>query len=202
MQTITAYTFDELSEQAKQRVINRKRKNLDSSSYYDEAYQSVKAFHNIFGTKEWTRSWLNVRTGHLDDTLLEMRGQRAANYIWNNYKTDLFKGKYYSLWSKTDVSYKHYPEGYPVLKSRHSHIILNTDCVLTGICYDNDLLDPVYAFLNKPNESITFEDLINECFDSLKKSLENEDDYRYSEEGIIEECIDCDDLFTENGNAI
>ena len=200
MQTITAYTFDELSEQAKQRVINRKRKNLDSSSYYDEAYQSVKAFHNIFGTKEWTRSWLNVRTGHLDDTLTEMRGQRAANYIWNNYKTDLFKGKYYSLWSKTEVSYKHYPKGYPVLKSRYSRITLNTDCVLTGVCYDNDLLDPIYNFLNKPDESMTFEELINDCFHSLTKALENEDDYRYSEDGIREECID--DLFTENGNDL
>ena len=116
MRTITKnlYSFSELSEQAKQTAIENFRNNDSeflSEFLYQEAHESVKAFHNIFSTKEDLHSWLDVRTGHIDDVILELSGQRLATYIWNNYGHKLFKGKYYSLWSKTDRNYKHHKNG-------------------------------------------------------------------------------------------
>jgi len=42
--------------------------------------------------------------------------------------------------------------------------------------------------------------LLNDCFDELKKSIENEINYRNTDEAIIEEIEANDYEFTENGN--
>lgn len=190
------YKFNELSEKAKDKAIewyrNSGRANEDSSYSYDEAHESVQLFHDIFGTKEGSRSWLDVQTGHIYDNIINLKGLRLQKYIWNNFKTSLYKGKYYSLWSKTEKSYKHHKDGYPVLKSRHSKVFLDNSCILTGICWDNSLLQPVYDFLEKYQDKadyysyMDFETLMNDCFASLTKDLESEDEYRNSDEAIIE----------------
>jgi hypothetical protein len=130
---------------------------------------------------------------------MELSGIRLAKFIWNNYKDDIFKGKYYSLWSKTDISYEHHKEGYPVLKTRRSKILLDNCCVLTGVCNDDDLLSPIYKFLDNPID-INFEELLTACINSLCKSVSSEIDYNNSDKGIIETIIDNDYDFTIEGN--
>jgi len=200
------YKFDELSEDAKQTAIDYYRNNsVDTSFIYDDAHNTVKEFHNIFDTKEGNRSWLDVNTDGIEDNVLELTGLRLQKYIWNNYKTKLYKGKYFSLWSKTEKSYKHYKEGYPVLKSRHSKVILDNCCVLTGICYDNSLLQPMYDFLERYNDKkdyysyMTFETLINDCFESLQKDIENEESAQYEDENIIDNILANEYEFTADG---
>jgi len=198
------YSFNELNETAQQTAINNYRNNgIDTDFIYDDAYNSVKKFHEIFNTKEGRNSWLDVQTGNIDDSILELTGLRLQKYIWNNFRADLFKGKYYSLWSKTEVSYKHYKDGYPVLKLRQSKILIDNSCVLTGVCYDMDLLQPFYDYLNKKdfsNDVTTFEDLINDSFASLERSINEEVDYRNSDEAIREELEANDYQFLSNGN--
>ena len=204
MRTITKnlYSFSELSEQAKQTAIENFRNNDSeflSEFLYQEAHESVKAFHNIFSTKEDLHSWLDVRTGHIDDVILELSGQRLATYIWNNYGHKLFKGKYYSLWSKTDRNYKHHKNGYPVLKKRRSKVMFEHSCVLTGVCWDNDLLKPIYDFLDKPTD-VSFESLLTDCFDSLRNSLESAAEAQTEDDYIIEEIEANEYEFDEKGN--
>lgn len=188
--TINLYSFDELTPEAQKKAISNFRNDIDNTDFiYDEAHESVEKFHDIFGTKEGRYSWLDINTGQIDDAILRLSGLRLQKYLWNNYRRDLFKGKYYSLWSKTEVSYQYHKEGYPVLKSRHSKIILDNSCVMTGVCYDMHLLDPIYDYLDKKdfsNDTTTFEDLLNKCIQSLEKSIYSEVEYQNSEQAIKE----------------
>jgi hypothetical protein len=197
------YKFEELSEDAQQKAINKHREVMDNDFIYDDTHKVVEAFNDVFETKEGRNSWLDVYTDHMEENILELKGLRLQKYLWNNYKNQLFKGKYYSLWSKKDISYKYHKNGYPVLKSRYSKVLKQNSCVLTGMCYDDDMLQPIYDFLEKRNFSnctITFYHLINDCFDELRKTVENEIDYRNTDDAIIEEIKANDYEFTENGN--
>lgn len=117
-----AYTFDELSDDAKENAINEFRKDgIDMQYAYDDAYESVKEFHKIFPTREGGRNWLDVRTSHIDDNILELSGLRLQKYIWNNYKKELYSGK---LFYKGGVSVK--------TRFRKSNCQITHSCELTG----------------------------------------------------------------------
>ena len=200
------YQFAELSDKAKDKARAYMNENFGLTDHvYDEAAETVKKFHEIFGTKEGNSSWLDVRTGHIDDNVLELKGLRLQKYIWNNFGKYLYKGKYYSLWSNTEKSYKHYKEGHPVLKTRYSKITLDNSCVLTGVCYDNDLLDPMYDFLERYKDKadyysyMDFETLLTDCFKSLEKSIENEIDSIDSDESLKDLCEANNYEFTQEG---
>ena len=64
-----------------------------------------------------------------------------------------------------------------------SNFYVESCCPFTGVCYDEDLLQPFKEFIKKP-DGRTFEDLLREAVETLRISLENEDEYRYSDEGI------------------
>lgn len=194
---IKLYKFNELSKSAKQKAIENYR-NSDNYFDYSDIEGSVKAVIELFNLKTG-RTWDDIRTSHIDDSILELKGIRLATYLWNNYKTELFKGKYFSLWSKTEKSYKHYKEGYPVLKSRHSKVILNNDCTLTGVSFDNDILQPVYDFLKKPDVNTTFEDLIKDIENAISKCYRDTEEWINSDEYITETIEANDYEFTQDG---
>ena len=194
---INLYSFNELSDAAKSKAIEDYRKGNDYSFMYDEAHETVKKFNDVFNLNEGRNSWLDY-SDNFEDNVLILTGQRLRTYILNNFGNSLYKGKYYSLWSKTEKSYKYYKDGYPVLKSKHSKILLENCCVLTGVCYDDDILQPIYNFIDKPDTS-NLTDLINDCFYSLKNSLEREEDCRNTDDYISEEIEANEMQFTEDG---
>jgi hypothetical protein len=202
---VKLYSFDELSEEAKEKAINKFRDaEYNTTPYFvDEANDSFEKFAHIFSVDwrniDYEEPYRNEYNINMDDNILTLSGQRLATYIWNNFKKQLFKGKYYSLWSKKDITYKYYHEGYPVLKTRYSHIFLDNCCVLTGICYDDDLLKPIYDFLDKPNDRIDFETLLNDCVYSLCHSVSMEIDYQFSDKAITETIRINEYQFTEDG---
>lgn len=200
------YKFSELSKSAKQKAIeNYRNGSVDTDYIYDEANKTVEEFHSIFGTESGRNSWLDVRCGHIDDNIANLKGLRLRTYIINHFWDSLFKGKYFSLWSKTEVSYKYYKEGHPVLKKRYSKVMFENSCPLTGVCYDMSLLAPIYDFLeykDKPDyySYMDFETLMNDCFDSLKKDVESEVDSQYEDEQIISAIEGNEYEFTKEGN--
>jgi len=197
---VCLYKFDELSEDAKRNALDNY--NVDTVHYWNDAHQTVKDFHNLFGTREGRDSWLDIYIEHVDSNILELSGFRLQKFLWNNFHDVLFSKKTFSLWSKKDVSYKHYKDGYPVLKQRKSKVLTTSCCVLTGWCYDDDILEPIYKFLECRNfdNSPGFEGLLYECLESLRKSLENEDEYNESDEAKIREIEANDYEFDEVGN--
>lgn len=187
---IKIYQFDELSEQAKQKAIQDYRRNEVYTDYiYDDAYESVKKFHDIFGTKEGGTSWLYIRTGHIDDNILQLKGVRLRTYIINNFWSQLYKPKTF----------------YKGDKKRKSKITLDSCCILTGVCYDLDLLNPIYDFIERYKQKsdyysyMDFDRLLQDCINSLEKSIQSEVDYRYSDEGITEELENNGRNYTKDG---
>lgn len=205
---IKLYKFNELNEKAQEKAIEHYRVNYspdDVTRDYEEMHDSVKAFHDIFGTREGGRSWLDVYCDHISDNVMELKGLRLRTYIINNFWHHLYKGKYYSLWSKTDVTYKHHPEGYPVLKQRHSRVLfVNDGCPLTGICWDNDILQPLFDFIEYKKTPdyysyMDFETLMNDCIDAARKSIESQEEALYSDEYIREQLQEQDTEYTKYG---
>lgn len=199
---VILYSFSELSAKGQQKAIDKWRENgIDTQHYWDEANESVKKFNDIFGTDEGRNSCLDVRTSGIDDNILNLKGLRLQKYIWNNYKNSLYKGKYYST-PGYYVSNNKYHYRYRLSKCQ----IVNS-CVLTGLCWDESLLEPIYNFLNSKKwhenklqyEKTTFQDLLTDCVESLKLSLESSDEYAHSDEAIIETIEANNYEFTEDG---
>ena len=209
---IQVYSFDELSEKAQQRAIQDYRNGGVCDDYiWNEAKQTVMAFHEIFPTKTGNRSWLDVNTDYIDDNVLELSGLRLQKYLWNNFKSDLFLGKYIGNYdSQNKVNHKRIESKWYKNSNKwgnyyHSGITLNNDCVLTGICYDDCLLKPLYEFLSTKdvrNDGRTYGDLLKECFENLSVSIDKEIAYLNSDEAIIENIKANNYEFEENGDLI
>ena len=58
------------------------------------------------------------------------------------------------------------------------------------MCYDDNMLEPLYKFMeqynHKQDQHTTIEDLFTECFEALRITLEREEEYLNSDEAIIE----------------
>lgn len=204
---IKIFEFNELSEKAKEKAIQNVKNNFDLHSHYSNEYLETmdKFVEGMLGAK-YTNYCLGGQGAHINVILdcftneqLELSGLRLARFIWNNFEHFLYKGKYFSLWSKTEKSFKHYPNGYPVLKFRYSKVLkVGENCNLTGVCTDESILAPMYEFLKSP-KNITFEELINECLDSFLKDYEKSLDYANSAEYIAEHCEANEIEFLESG---
>jgi hypothetical protein len=209
-ETIQIYKFEELSKESKEKAMEQVRKNLYLDYIWDDAHESVKEFHNLFGTKTGYKSWLDIQTGHIDDNILELSGNRLRTYILNNYGYGLFTRKYLKHGKLRREAPKHHRMRKATeIKggsnkglfsvSYYSNIQKTADCVLTGVCYDNSILWPIYEFLKKP-DSRTFEELLKDCIEEIEKDIKSEIEYRQSEEGVKEEIESRGDFeFEENG---
>lgn len=209
------YKFEELNEAAQQAAIEKERSNVFTDFVYDEAHKTVKAFNSIFDLREGNRSWLDPDFRDIDEDVQNLKGFRLQKYIWNNYGNDLFKPKYLKHGNLVDKRKPYHPmqqqreitNNCPnkgkISISYYSNIQKDNCCVLTGVCYDMDILDPIYKFLEKrdfSNCTTTFYHLINDCFESLEKSIESEIDYLNSDEAIKETLIANEYEFTKNGH--
>lgn len=193
MKTVNIYSFNELSELAKQKAINNIRYTIDNSYIYYEAEQTVKAFEKYFPTNsKGNNSWLKCNV-IADDNVLELIGIRLRTYLINNFGYILFKGKYFGkLITLENGERKHV--------KRYSRVIFENCCNLTGVCYDDDMLSPIYDFLKGKNyQNYNFQELMEECYYNLEKTLENECDYMNTDEYLAEFLESNNYEFEENG---
>jgi len=207
MKTVTTevFAFDELSETAKTKAIeNYRNKNYENSFYFDEIIDTVKKVIELFNLKTGNE-YTDIRTSHIDDNILELKGVRLFKYLMNNYGNDLFKPKYIKCIDKefrcklfickvhTARDGRKYTQIFSKTKKDNS-------CVLTGCCYDEDILKPIYNFLKKPEANTTFEDLMNEIGDAISKTVSDTEDWINSDEFIAENLESNSYEFTEDGN--
>lgn len=209
---VKLYEFSELSEQAKERVRNDNRERYgDTSWIYADAHKSIEKFDDIFGTRSGNHSWLDISLSHIDDNILNLEGERLQRYIWNNYRRYLWKGRYHTVEIRDKKVIHNRVRCSGPYKSGNYHnayysaVFVDDDCcVLTGVCYDDDLLKPIYDFMNaRPEGNIlttNFRDLLEDCYSALKKSLEDESDYMQTNKYIDEEIVCHDHQFLENGS--
>lgn len=206
---VNVYSFEELSSKAKAIAIENYRNRMSHDHVWDEAHDSVVAFHEVFKTDGGRNSWLEFTTSNIEDDVLELSGLRLHKYIINNYWNNLFKGKYLKSTVSDDWKPFHpmrrtkkLEKGPHEGKHRNTYrstMFFENDCVLTGVCYDYDLLRPIYEFLEKPRESASLNDLFRICFDCLDQAINDEIQERESDEYISEEIMNNDYEFTDDG---
>ncbi|MFI3315920.1 MAG: hypothetical protein R3Y04_09720 [Rikenellaceae bacterium] len=127
-------------------------------TYSDYNRATLSAFETAFNVKATNWSYDSYSysyrfTTELSADIEELSGTRLATYIINNYWDTIFKCK--SYWMNG--------------KSRKSKVFYEVDCVLTGYCADCSILEPIYRFLEQPNEHTTYKGLINKCLDNFFK---------------------------------
>lgn len=205
------YRFEELSKEAQQKAIDNYRNDgIETDHIYDEMHETVKAFNDLFGTEEGRNSWLDVRTGHIDDNICQLKGLRLRTYIINNFWSSLYKGRYYSV--KGEITKRHprikkewLPHSKKYFYAYYSAVQFTNDCPLTGVCYDHSILQPVYDLIERYKENqryhdiLTFEELMTECFYKARKAIEDEEEYLNSDEAIRELLEGQDDEYTKDG---
>lgn len=204
---ITVYKFDELPEDVQIKLIEKEREKEDFEWLYDEARETVEKFFKLSGVKSGRDRWLEFSLSHFEGNILELKGLRLRTWILNNWGDWLYKGKYYSLWSKTEKSFEYHKNGHPVLKKRRSKCQFTKDCVLTGVYYDNDFLEAIYDFIEnyknqKGAEYTTLEDLIQNCFESLKYTIEDEIEALNDDDHISDSIRGQDLRYDINGQQI
>jgi hypothetical protein len=208
------YKFEELSKKAQEIAIeNYRNNNLTFDFIYSDAESTVKAFCAAFDVKSGFRSWLDCNTSNIDDDILQLTGLRLRKYILNNFGDTLYKRKYlksgvnskdlkpfHRMRKQTEI--KNGPNKGLFYSAYYSNICkVAKNCNLTGMCYDDDIMGPIYDFLElRTFGSTNFEDLLNECFDAMRSTLQKEEDYMYSDEYISDEIESNEYEFTEEGN--
>ena len=184
--TIKLYTFDELSDEAKKRAHETFLSTGDYWGASGDATATIKKVEELFGIKlsDWEIGSYNPRypTVTFEDSrwyndALDLKGNRARAYLWNNFGKVLLTGRYYSKWRGT--------------KHAHSRLffdrVYDGTCPLTGVCFDCDALDPMAYFCFgvvwngekrvpsgrslRADNAVTVKSVIQDCVYSLFKTL-------------------------------
>jgi hypothetical protein len=181
------FSFNELSEKAKEKIINSWRDN-DEYFWGSENADSLNAFCDIFQIKinnydYGYQNYINV-SFNLESEVLDFCHFKAATWLSNNYLNKLRRPKTY------------YGKGYG--KKRNSKIFYDYDCTLTGYYIDNSLIMPLLDFINKPdNRSV--ENVLNDCLNSWLSACKEDYEHWLSSESIIEDIEANDYMFLING---
>lgn len=202
----TIYSFNELSDEAKETAISNYRDNNQEFFWSGEVEDALNKFCDIFSIEyrqiDYCEPCRNDYKINLDDNILELSGLRLHKYILNNFGSYLYKRKYLKSFDghKTHKNIKNYTAQHTGKQycGYYSRIKFDDCCVLTGVCYDNDVLKPIYEFLDKPS-NIDFETLLNDCIYSLCHSVSSEIEWRNEDEQIIDEILANQYEFNEDG---
>jgi len=193
------YKFDELSKKAQEVAADWWRNTNDEIHWAEENRQSMEEFAKIFPIK--VTDWCYGSRGEgvsfrftCEDTIEELSGVRLATYIWNNYRSEIYKPKQYWI-----CNGRHNCVGQNA-KHRNSKVFLYDEfaCPLTGYYMDNEILAPLYAFMKKPGNK-DFKDVLEDCFDAWIKACNNEVEYQNSFEYIAEHLEANEYEFTKEG---
>ena len=191
---IETYTFDELSNDAKDKAVEWWLSYSDYPPNEDNREVLTK-FCDIFPVtvKNWKygdRNDINY-TIQLDDVYRDMAGVRLLRYLMNNYYDDLFRPKYIG-------NLKNKGKWWPI----YSKCQVDNSYVLTGYCVDMDILEPIYKFIKKPDESVSFADLLNDCLWSWIYACRSDYEAYFSRESAEENIRINEYTFTLDGKRV
>lgn len=175
--TQTIYKFSELSEQAKDKI-------RYSQEYFwgDDVVKTLEEAlkHFNYQLRNYSLDWdcfgrcsFTIESKNLND-VEELEGVRLWKYLQN----------FLDYYCKYDKKRKPLLEG---------------NCPFTGVCFDEDFLDPIREFIKKPY-SITFNDLMEECCNGVILTGCKDYEYQQSDEALEEHFEANDTEFDEDGN--
>lgn len=188
-QEICLYSFEELSEEAQKKVMDRERMGvaqLHDEFVADGYFGTMEKFAEITKTEFHTNYgvFVKCKDEYCDQETLE--GKYLFRYVANEIIPYITRGKYFSMPGK-------YVNGKYEYKSRRSRVLssVGDDCPLTGMCYDYDILKPLVDYYHnwaRPEyDGYTFEDLMQDCYDAIYSTYEKDVEYGSSDDFVREE---------------
>lgn len=210
------YRFEELSEDVQKSLIEEKRWDLGYGAMdvnSDEREQTLKEFSKVFGiTVKYRVDYCEgfCRTEFDDDAIYSAYDKDGEYY---EILADEVSGKLLLRYLNSKFLDLHYPKKYwgefkwdengkSITKKRCSRILWEDCCPLTGVCYDEDILEPIRKYLKKPDKTITLKDLIEDCVDKFICSWHQEYEYCCDNDDFLFEEFEnkhSEDLFFEDG---
>lgn len=197
------YKVEELSEKARNKAFSDWCE-VDEFNNSDNE-QILNAFCSVFPVtvSDWAFSegqhyikhHMTTEYGDTD----ELTGLRLRTFIINNYFHELYKGKYYSSKGYFDSEQQYH------YVCRHSKVIFERGCTLTGYGNDLDILSPIFKFLDlkDPRDCmVNLKYLMGVCLDKWLTTCENDYDHYYTMEHFIELSSLNEWEYLEDGNYI
>lgn len=180
--SVTLFSYNELSNEAKQRVIKDIRKSLENDSSVgeftlSEAMDSLHAITNAWGypLADWSVGAYDTcyAITSLSSDAREVSGPRA-------------------LASFLRLLIKH---GYD--RPKHfKEMEFRGTCGFTGVCFDDDLCETIWTALMGGSSIAT---AIDACSDRIGKLVEADIEYQCSDEGILEALDKHEEKYLESG---
>jgi hypothetical protein len=172
------YKFDELSEESQKVVMNRERDSIQQNAidaWESEHRETLKEFSDIFEID--VRNWEVSSYGH--DFSFRFRHdvyERDADDVSGKLLLRFLNSIYYEVRSRKYFSCGHrWENGKFHFSSRKSKILWEEmNCPLTGVCYDCDILKPIYDWHKKPDWGKSLSDLVYDCLENFFSSWEDE----------------------------
>lgn len=191
---IKLYTFDELSEAAKNRAYLDYANTVSDFVWNEEYRATLAAFENAFDIK--------VTDYEVDENAFDYSFQhfreppeggwlRFAKWVSNNYGDVIATGKYYGKIV--------YQDGQPRHVKRYSKATVEYTCCFTGFMADMSITDPVWKCIHYKEKFETYENLVDACLTSFFETWRNDMEYEMSMEYFEELCSANEYEFTENG---
>lgn len=186
------YTFEELSEKAQAKAIEKQQQfATEYPAWWAENQNSLDEFCKVLGI-----SWdsYDVDRGHISytwdagETVKELSGSRAIAWLWNNAAEVIHERKY--IWLNKPFSLAR-----PTRKYQSK--IQYDRAMLTGYCMDLSLTDAIIKYLKNP--SGTLKDLMNDCMHDWIFAVRDDYEYQTSEESARETIAANGYEFTEDG---
>ena len=191
---MNVYKYEELNDDIKDSLY---RKYRDSFEYpwRIEAENTLDKFCEIFGIHI---NYMDIDYNHVEFTvdyesyeheegIAQMSPIRLRTYIINNFFEDIHNKKYIL-------------NRYTNNAHRYSNITYTRDCPLTGYCFDMDILDTIWDFIDNPMKYkyATYESILEECLSQYMKAYNYDYDDMISKDYFESEIIPSEDKYYTN----
>lgn len=199
---VKLYSFDELSDDAKEYAIEKAReRNCDW--YWDNVSEEIRALSDIAYTMGADRrkvdyefstcspSYIEFSFGDIADGLKDIR---ALKYIYNNFIAPFVKGKYYST-NGTYINGKYH------YKYKYSKAIKEFSSA-SGLYIDFVVHDVYLEYMDKAKKHISFDvdDFIKDVESKLCKTILDEAENHDSDESWRERLLEDDaEIYNDDG---
>lgn len=212
--TDTLYSFKELSDEAKQKALDSMRERIaswDIEDNFRDFEGCFERFKQITGvTINWelwqNRVWLSADYYHSywHEPLLAYTGY---GFYTPDIKLNTLKGKLLQRWIRDFIEIEFIiPKTYHNFSRKIERVskvnFWKRDNIKpSGFWLDEELYEPFLYYLAHPDETTTFEDLLDEALSDLKRSINKVLDDCYSDVNIESQLIEGDCEFYEDGQV-
>lgn len=178
MKTIATqlYSYNELSDSAKARVIRDKAENVETDYLGEEMLASLKAVCEACNLRPYDYSF---------GPYCQSWGIKVSGY-----NADLEGNKALAWFLRILINHGH------ARPAKFADMTFPGVCGFTGVCYDEDVVETVWQCLLRGETVATAFDQVAHTFCEL---WESEDEYNRSEECILQYLDADEEIYTEDG---